>query len=158
MRYAVWSMCGYSKNFPFCHPLSHAVPKDHQNCGWETNTFPSALTPCNAPCIWTQFWISCLFGKRTHPLYCLRMYIHTISVWQETMWENKRYHLSVWLPVSIKGFPFGNGDLTHPHMETVNHRFQTGNEKILLPISIWKSRYGNRDWRIPVSIWGVSSY
>ncbi len=102
MRYAVWSMCGYNENFLFCHPLSHAVPKDHQNCGWETNTFPSAITPFHAPCIWTQFRISCLFGKRTHPLHCLRMYIHMISVWQETMWENERYHLSVWLPVSIK--------------------------------------------------------
>ena len=49
------------------------------------------------------------------------VHTHDFSMMRYSVRKQKVSFLTLWLPVSIKGFPFGNGDSTHPHMETVNH-------------------------------------
>jgi hypothetical protein len=60
-------------------------------------------------------------------------------------------------PCYHMGIPIWKQGLTHPYMKMINHRFYMGIENFGLHISIWESPYGNRDWRLPISIWGLSS-
>jgi hypothetical protein len=54
------------------------------------------------------------------------------------------------------GIPIWERGLTYPHMEMVNLRFHMGIENFMIPVSIWGSRYGNEDRRVPISTWGLS--
>jgi hypothetical protein len=53
-----------------------------------------------------------------------------------------------------RGIPIWKQGLTHPHMEMGYPCFHMGNQMKGLPVSIWGSPQGNRDWHVPVSIQG----
>ena len=93
-----------------------------------------------------------LANRYIHMVLILTTYIHICanSVWREMAQESNRYHLTHCVNT---GSPYGN-----TRMGMLNHCFHTGNEKIGLPVSIWGSQYGNRDWHIPVSIQRLSSH
>ena len=84
-----------------------------------------------------------LFFWQTDMPTVLFMYIHThdFSMMRYSVRKQKVSLFDLLAPHFHKGI--GNWDLTHPHMETVNHHFHVGNKKIRLPISTWGSPYGN---------------
>ena len=78
-----------------------------------------------------------------------------ITIWKS--WSLFPYgDLTQMDPLYHAEIPIWEQGLTYPHMERVNHRFHIGIENFWLPISIWGSPYGNGDWRVPVSIRGLS--